>query len=224
MREIEFFNQSFNFDKNIGKKALHLLRQSARHFISLPVDIIREIVNILTFKKKGYYYSIKDNHHYPLKINNYIGKYLAEFGDLAKVSYNGWTKDFDEKVVIKNLNYLTEKDRPNYCIGGYLDIKTPLRNLWFVGLIWNINIINNEKFLTIIYKIKREKKLMIATGIPIYYKYMCPMNRHTKQWATVVPTDFAHFLKKIPIAQRPIQWARHLAFRKNYTVYEYAPL
>ena len=73
-------------------------------------------------------------------------------------------------------------------------------------------------------KIKDPKKIMIAKNVPIYYKYICPMRRHTRHWPSVIPTDFAHFLKKIPIAQRPIQWARHLATRKNYTIHEYTPL
>lgn len=224
MREIEIFRRSFDFDKNVGKKALHLLRQSAQYFISLPVEIIREIVGMLVFKKQGYYYNIEDSHTYPLKINKYLGKYIGGHNSLVEVSFNGWTDKFNEVVTLKHLSYLTKQDMPSYHTGDYLDIKTPLDNKWFVGLIWNIKFVNNEQFLTIIYKIKREKKLMIATGIPIYYKYMSPMSRHTKHWVSVIPTDFAHYLKKIPIAQRPIQWARHLATMKKYTTYEYTPL
>ena len=224
MREIDIFRRSFDFDKNVGQKTLHLLRESAQHFISLPVEIIREIIDILAFKKRGYYYNIEDTHQYPLKINKYLGKYIGGHNGLVEVSYNGWTEDFNEVVTLKHLSYLTEQELPIYHIGDYLDIKTPLGIGWFVGLIWNIKFVNNEQFLTIIYKIKKEKKIMIAKDIPIYYKYICPMSRHTKHWASVIPTDFAYFLKKIPIAQRPIQWARHLATRKNYTTHEYTPL
>jgi len=224
MREIDLFKSSFDFDKNVEQKALHLLRESAQHFISLPVEIIREIIDILAFKKRGYYYNIEDTHQHPLKINKYLGKYIGGHNGLVEVSYNGWTEDFNEVVTLKHLSYLTEQELPIYHIGDYLDIKTPLGIGWFVGLIWNIKFVNNEQFLTIIYKIKKEKKIMIAKDIPIYYKYICPMSRHTKHWASVIPTDFAYFLKKIPIAQRPIQWARHLATRKNYTTHEYTPL
>ena len=224
MREIDFFNNSFNFDKNISLKAVHLLRESAQYFISLPTEIIREIVYMLAFKKKGYYYNIQDTHQYPLKINKYLGKYIGGRNSSVEVSYNGWTNNFNEIVTLGHLTYLTKQDIPLYHLGDYLDIKTPLGIGWCVGLIWNIKIVNNEQFLTIIYKIKKEKKIMIAKDIPIYYKYICPMSRHTKYWESVIPTDFAHFLKKIPISQRPIQWARHLATRKNYTVHEYTPL
>ena len=223
-KEIDLFKRSFNFDKNIAKKAIYLLRESTQHFISLPIEIIREIVDILSFKKTGYYYSIRDTYTYPLKINNYLGKIVEKHNGLAEVSYNGWTDDFNETVTLKYLSYLTEKDMPRYYIGSYLDIKSLLDNKWFVGLIWDIKFVNDEQFLTILYKIKDEKKLMIAKNVPIYYKYMCPVSRHTKHWPSVYPTDYKHYLTKIPITQRPIQWARHLAVMKNYDTHEYSPL
>lgn len=224
MREIDLFRNSFNFDKNIAKKAIHLLRESAQHFISLPIEIIREIVDILAFKKAGYYYSIRDTYTYPLKINNYLGKYINNSNGLAEVSYNGWTDNFNETVDLKYLSYLTPNEYPYYEIGNYVDIKAPNNYGWFVGLIWDIKCINNEQFLTMIYKIKDLKTLMIATDVPVYYKYICPVNRHTRNWESVYPTDYKRYLTTIPIKQRPVQWARHLAVRKNYDTHEYSPL
>jgi len=224
MREIDLFRNSFNFDKNIAKKALHLLRESAQHFIGLPVEIIREIIDMLAFKKPGYYYNIRDTFQWPNEVNKYLGKYIGRHNDLVKVSYNGWTDNYNETVDLKYLTYLTPKEYPSYEIGNYLDIKEPNDISWFVGLIWDIKFVNDEKFLTILYKIKDLKILMIAKNVPIYYKYICPVSRHTRHWPSVFPTDYKHYLAKIPIKQRPVQWARHLASIKNYDTYEYTPL
>ena len=194
MREIEIFRKSFNFDNNIVSKTLYLLRHSSRHFNTLPVEIIREIVNMIAFKKKGYYYNIRDTFQWPHEVNKYLGKYIGRQNDLIKVSYNGWGDDYNESVPLKNISYLNKDAIPGYYRGGYLDIMNPYDNKWFVGLIWETQIINNEKFFTIIYKININKKLMIVTGVPIYYKYMCPMRSHTKYWPVRLPTDYKFHL------------------------------
>ena len=226
MREIDFFRKSFNFDNNIVKKIVYILRPSAPLVNTLPIEIIREIVNMLAFKKPGYYYKIQDNFRCPNKVNIYLGKYIENYYELINVSYNGWTDDFNENVPLKNITYLTKDDIPNYNIGDYLDIKhsTPSINKWYVGIIWDIKYINDEMFLTILYKIKFDRKLMIAIDVPIYYKYISPMRLHTKHWASVIPTDFKYYLTSMPISSTPIQWAQQLATERNYTLHKYIPL
>jgi len=184
----ELFEKSFTFEKNLKNKACYLLSNKTPYFKMLPTLLIYEIFKILAFVEKGFYYYVADLSKYPNKINRYIGKCCEIKDDLFKISYMGWNDEFNEWVPRKNITYLDKIQYPKYSIGGYLDILHD-SSVWFQGIIININ---KQQRLTVIYKIKTEKRYIMVKNIPLYYKYIAPHKRHTfTVWRT--PREFELF-------------------------------
>ena len=212
--ENDFFQRSFNFDKSLVSKRTLLLRGSAPHFKTLPVVIINKIFRMLAFIETGFYYHVTDSHQYPNIVNKYVGKCCEIKDKLVKISYSGWNDSFDEWVSAKNITYLSKTQCFSYYIGAYIDILDLPSCEWYKGLIWNINFINNQKILTVIYKLKPKRQFVIVKNIPIYYKYIAPYKRHTfRMWRNIPELKFfrttGHTLAK---------YTEYLV-KKGYTIY-----
>jgi len=179
MTENEKFIRSFNFDINYKHKVLLILKNKQQYFSILPIELIKEIITFIIFRKKGFYYFIQDNSIYPNISNKYLGTIKSRCGKTALVSYNGWNDNFDEQVNINQISFLRKTQYPLYFVGDYLDILDKKTNLWFLGSVLNIEIKNNIQLLTILYVKYNTKEIIIANNIPIYYKYITEKNRHT---------------------------------------------
>ena len=218
MSDIELFKRSFNFDKTIRNKRCALLRNNTPYFKKLPVVVIHKIFKMLAFIAPGYYYYITDLHLYPRDSNQYIGKCCERRDNLVKISYNGWNDSFDEWVPIKNITYLDKTQFPQYRPGGCLDILDFPSSQWFKGLIWNVEIINNQQILTVIYKQYVQKKIIIVKNIPICYKYIAPANRHTFGiWTSPINKYYFKFNKYHP-SPIPNKYIKTITNRLGYTL------
>lgn len=82
-----------------------------------------------------------------------------------------------------------------------LDIFDKCTNCWFLSIIVNVNIINNDTFLDVIYERTKKttvntRECVIVKHIPVYYKYMTikPFHSTVQFW----PSQHArHKLKAI---------------------------
>ena len=194
MNENEKFIESFNFDLNYEKKSLLILSNKTNYFNILPIDLIREVIEYVSFRKKGFYYFIQDSSNYPNKSNKYLGTIKSRCGKKALVSYNGWNDSFDEQVNISQISFLQKNQYPLYVIGDLLDILDKKTSLWFLGGVLDIKFINNQQFLTIIYLRGGEyKEIIIVKDIPVYYKYIATKYMHTYKYGT---TKHGHVYKR----------------------------
>ena len=192
-----FFEKSFNFDITLTNKKTFILRNNSTFFNKLPIEIIQKIFKMLAFISEGYYYYVRDLSIYPNIINRYIGKCCAIKNNYAKISYNGWNDSFDEWVPVKNISYLDKTQMPVYKRGEYLDILDTFTCEWYKGIICGIESTNNQFFLTVIYRVKLQKKFILVMNIPIYYKFIAPYKRHTfRVWNNGISNRFFNFYRQ----------------------------
>lgn len=183
MSDNERYKSSFNFNESISNKRCILLSNNTPCFNKLPVSVIRYIFKMVATIADGYYYYITDLHSYPKKFNKYIGRCCEQKKNSVKISYNGWNDSFDEWVPRQNISYLDKTQMPVYHVGDNLDILDKVSSEWFNGLVCDVRFTDNYPILTVIYRLRKSKKLIIMKDIPIYYKYISPSKRHTgKVW------------------------------------------
>lgn len=194
----DFFERSFNFDKSLINKKFLLLWNKSPYFKILPIVVIHKIFKILAFIQEDYYYHVTDSFNYPHQKNQYIGKCCEIKKNLVKIAYSGWEDAFDEWVPIENLTYLDKNNYPKYCSpkSFYLDILDLAAGMWFGGVICHVEVVNNQKMLTVIYRQKLLKKFFIINNIPISYKYIAPYKRHTSRHSNLSADSISRSLIK----------------------------